>query len=154
MCIRDSLISHRQCCLSREVSKCVTVVTNESWREPGRASKCKPNFPRAGLPLKGSLKVCNCRHRRHMPRTGRANKCTPNFPRAGLPLKGGLKVCNCPHKGITVLTKETWEEPGRAGKCKPNFPRAGLPLKGGLKVCSCPHKRDLEAPRPRRQVQT
>ena len=57
-------------------------------------------------------------------------------------------------KCVTVVAKEPWEEPGRAGKCKPNFPRAGLPLKGGLKVCNCPHKRDLEAPRPRRQVQT
>ena len=60
------LISHRHCRLSRDVSKCVTVVTNELWRQPGRASKCKPNFPQAVLPLKGVLKVCNCRHKRSL----------------------------------------------------------------------------------------
>ena len=56
-------ISHRQGCLSREASKCVTVVAKEPWGEPGRASTHKPNFSRALLPLKGSFKVCNCRHK-------------------------------------------------------------------------------------------
>ena len=59
-----NLISYRHGCLSKEVSKCVTVVRNEPWRQPGRASRCKPNFPQAVLPLKGGLKVCNCRYKR------------------------------------------------------------------------------------------
>ena len=84
-------------------------VKKKPWEQPGRAGKCKPNFPRAGLPLKGGVKVCNCRHKGITVLTketweepGRAGKCKPNFPRAGLPLKGVLKVCNCRHKGDLV----------------------------------------------------
>ena len=58
-----NLISRGQCSLSRGSSKCVTVCTERLCWRPGRASKCKPNFPRPGFPLKGELKVCNCRHR-------------------------------------------------------------------------------------------
>ena len=56
-----NLISRGHGCLSREAPEYVTVLTKEPRKEPGRASKCKPNFPRAGLPLKGDLKVCDCR---------------------------------------------------------------------------------------------
>ena len=57
-------IAHRHCCLSREVSKCVTVVTDEALPTASHANKCKPNFPQALSPLKGGLKVCNCRQKR------------------------------------------------------------------------------------------
>ena len=68
-----NLISHGHCCLSREASKGVTVLAKETWREPGRASKCKPNFTRALLPLKGSLKGYNSR-RKGAPEAARPRK--------------------------------------------------------------------------------
>merc|ERR1711953_1079896 len=83
-----NLISRGQGCLSRGVSKCVTVVTKEPWEEPGRASKCKPNFPRAGLPLKERLKVCNYPHKRALEGAKPRKQVQTEFPTGSVASQG------------------------------------------------------------------